>query len=206
MTPLEACEDLRERMERCGDPDAKDSRCVGVEGSAEDLCAVLEAERSCLAIVTPAPGRPVPRVPLPATPEPEGFGPPAAPAVDVGEDEGQEWRGSAAPVSRGDRTLVIGDAKEWRREWSRLSDEKLPRLRFRSVMVVGVTAGSLSRAKGIDIEEILTSLDGLTVRYRLVGKTKAKAGESGRVPFHLKVIPRTGAHIRFERIEGQEER
>jgi hypothetical protein len=101
MTPLEACEDLRERMERCGDPDAKDSRCVGVEGSAEDLCAVLEAERSCLAIVTPAPGRPVPRVPLPATPEPEGFGPPAAPAVDVGEDEGQEWRGSAAPVSRG---------------------------------------------------------------------------------------------------------
>ncbi|MFA5139382.1 MAG: hypothetical protein WC728_09120 [Elusimicrobiota bacterium] len=207
MTPMEACEAIRERMEQCGDPDAKDSRCVGVEGSAEALCAVLEAEQSCQAIIMSVPGGPpVPRVPIPATPEPEPFGPPGAPAVDVEEDTGQEWRGMAAPFARGDRTLVIDDNKEWRREWSRLSDEKVPKLRFKNVMVVGVMAGSLSRAKGIDIEEILTSLEGLTVRYRLVGKTKARAGEAARVPFHLKAIPKTGAQIRFERIEGREER
>lgn len=141
-------------------------------------------------------------------------GPPAG-LENEGEEQArtvvkeQSWSGVSMPLARTAAAVLIKDEAYWKRLWQKLSDEPVPLVDFAGHMIVAVVAGREDGASRVEIEDMSSLADKLTIRYRLVSYTKpfAPAGvklpapELKPAPYLLIAIPRTSLKVGFERIK-----
>lgn len=189
--------------------DLDEYRIIGISEdlSREELEALLAALRAGQVQISLT-GPPTEAAPPPDAPPPDASGSPAASARAEEEDVlGKEWSGYCPPAAEELRTLKIEGAREFRRLWRRLGrEEERPEIDFKQFMVVGIMAGSADRADRAEIADIVTDLSGVRVVYRLVvrdrlvtplGSRRAELRSS--VPYHLRVIQKTGKNVEFVR-------
>ena len=129
------------------------------------------------------------------------------PAADPEMDK--QWAGLGPAFSENASNFSITSNKLWKRTWKRLGGKEAPKINFRKYMIVGVIAGSAQRADRVEIVEIKKRLSGLHVEYQVIvhrrmiapmGAEQAKT--RNLVPYHLRVIPKTGLTIKFEEVRG----
>ena len=72
-------------------------------------------------------------------------------------------------------------------------------------MVVGVQAGSRDKAEQLEIVEVRKMQEGVHVKFRFLGRMRGRIEGDEKVramtPYHLRLIPKTGLEIIFERVE-----
>ncbi|MFC1680067.1 hypothetical protein ACFL2T_07655, partial [Elusimicrobiota bacterium] len=138
--------------------------------------------------------------PLPEEEEEDDFasGPMSLPFDEPEEKPLDEWMGLSEPLGTRITEFRVYNKKNWKRTWRRLTEEKLPKVKFRKHMVVGVCAGKADRAERIEITDITTDVIGMVVKYRIHLRAKsAPTVLQYRVPYHLKKVPKTNLNIRF---------
>lgn len=120
----------------------------------------------------------------------------------------QTWSGVMRPLSKTALAVTIKSEADWKRFWPKLSDEPVPLIDFTAHSVIAVMAGKEDGANRIEIDNMQSLADKLTVRYRLVtyvqpfAAVAPKAPPTGKpVPYLLIAIPRTSLKINFERIK-----
>ena len=192
-----------------------------MEGSLtrDELAALLDQLRQGQAQANltgpPLPVAPPAQVALPSAPNEEPAAPEdssSAPAPVVDEQprtvvQERNWSGMARPLAP--RTLFFSLKKEgnWRRLWTRLSEEPVPEVDFTEHTIVAIIAGGRVDADRVEIEDFRSLSSVLTVRYRLVAYARPFAVEKKKpalrktVPYSLVVIPRTALKVKFERIK-----
>ncbi|MFH2203947.1 MAG: CARDB domain-containing protein [Elusimicrobiota bacterium] len=133
--------------------------------------------------------------------------PPAAAPPPPAADEDRQWRGLAPALSKKTAHLKITSNKHWSKVWKRLGGKKTPKIDFAQYMVIGVVAGGEERSDRVEIVEVRKSLSGLRVLYRRVVHRRMlaplgpqQAAARDLVPYHLRVIPKSGLKIRFEHV------
>lgn len=198
-----------------------DYRLVGMEGglSRDELSALLDSLRQNQARVNlsgpptgplpPSGASSISRAPAAAQAAKPASEAPAdnAPSLEE-ESEGREWSGLAAALSDSRVTFTVLNKSVFKRLWSRLSDQKVPEVDFHKFMVVGIIAAKGDRVDNIVIEQPRLSNSGFIVPYRMEvhrrlvavgGPKNANFGE--RVPYLIKVFPRSEQKVKFEPIE-----
>jgi hypothetical protein len=188
--------------------DVGDYAVVGMEPelTTEDLELLLEqlAKGTAQASVSgPPPGA----APLPTViPPPVSAPTPAAPApvaVPSQNAVGREFAGIAVS-DFGEKGLftVVREAKGFGRVWGKLSQADAPEFDFKQVMVVVVVAGTKADADRVEVEDVMEGLDGLIVRYRVVGKGPnvrlPGAPRRRGVPYMVKVVRASGLEAKFD--------
>jgi hypothetical protein len=119
-------------------------------------------------------------------------------------DLGRDWRGNAPAMSARMLKMVLREKNAFEKFWTRISNEKTPKLDFKRYMLVAVMAGSRDRANGLDLVDVRETPRGLQVRYRLMVDLSAQAGsERASVPFHMMVIPQSGLAVEFKKVKRQ---
>jgi hypothetical protein len=120
----------------------------------------------------------------------------------------QTWSGVMRPLSKTALAVTIKSEADWKRFWPKLSDEPVPLIDFTAHSVIAVMAGKEDGADRIEIDNMQSLADKLTVKYRLVSYVQpfaavaAKTSPAGKpVPYLLIAIPRTSLKINFERIK-----
>ena len=120
----------------------------------------------------------------------------------------QTWSGVMRPLSKNALAVTIKSEADWKRFWPKLSDEPVPLIDFTAHSVIAVMAGKEDGANRIEIDNMQSLAEKLTVQYRLVSYVQpfavgaAPASPAGKpVPYLLIAIPRTSLKINFERIK-----
>ncbi len=194
---------------------------VSIEGSMtrDELAALLDQLRQgqASAVITGPPldpvAAPISSAPAPYVPDPaadmSGAPAPAADASEGEEDETSEWAGSAAPLSARTMTLSISDAARWKKLWTRLSDQPLPKVDFARYKVAAILVGRSVKADRVTVDSLTPSGQDLVVRYRLVtlaryGRDAAADAGSRTAPYLLRIIPRDVAAVKFQQSKEEE--
>jgi hypothetical protein len=117
-----------------------------------------------------------------------------------------QWKGTFSAIA-GFRTVVIRSSVEWQGLWREhtayiVPPPPAPEVDFGDSMVLGIFDGTKPAAGfAIEIEDIQTKPDKIVVAYR---ETGPPAGVSAAAvitqPYHLRVIPKTGLPVIFEKL------
>lgn len=194
----------------------EDYNFTGMEGgmTCSELSALLDQLRQGQAQASlSGPPMTLPVVPPTAAPVAEtATTTSGAPEVVVSDEQPQSvareksWSGVAMPLSKAAAALTIKNEVNWKKLWSRLSDEPAPLIDFADHMVLAVLAGGGDSASRIEIDDMQSTGSGLAVRYRLVTYAQPFAVKGAKpeaankpVPYLLIAIPRTTLKINFER-------
>lgn len=188
--------------------DVGDYAVVGMEPplTAEDLELLLEqlgqgTAQASLSGPPPGAGPPPTVIPPPVSSQTPAAPPPvAAPSPNA---VGREFAGIAVS-DFGEKGLnaVVKDAKGFGRVWAKLSQAEPPELDFKQVMVVVLVAGTKAGAERVEVEDVMEGLEGLIVRYRVVGKGPnvrlPGAPRRRGVPYMVKVVRASGLEASFD--------
>ena len=133
--------------------------------------------------------------------------PPEEETKEPAEGEGMEWSGFAVPLADAVSHINIRSNREWKRLWKRVSEQKLPKVDFDKLMVVGVAAGGADHSERADIVEVREAPAGLKIVLRLVRRQEEfpKGSRDAQAPYHLKAITKTDLKLIFEKAPEAEE-
>ncbi|MBI5211458.1 MAG: protease complex subunit PrcB family protein [Elusimicrobia bacterium] len=110
------------------------------------------------------------------------------------------WRGQYGGANE-DGTMTIMSAEEWRKAWTRLSQEPIPGVDFKRYEVVAVFLGHQPTA-GYDVEvvDVGPTETSIVVRYRVVEPAAGvSAPQTPTSPYAMQIIPRSDLPVRFVR-------